>query len=81
MTTAATRDGKLAMSYLPAGGTIAVNMARLAGRMQAQWYDPTNGKYSPVSRSPFRNSASVHLATPGKNADGDPDWVLVLTAR
>ena len=81
MTTASTPDGTLAISYLPTGGTIVVDMTRLAGRVQAQWYDPTNGTYSPVSGSPFRNAGSVHLTTPGKNADGDPDWVLVLNAR
>ena len=81
VTTAATRDGTLAMSYLPSGGTIAVNVARLAGRVRARWYDPANGAYSPVSGSPFPNSGSVSLTAPGTNADGDRDWVLVLTAR
>ena len=81
VTTAFTPDGKLVVSYFPTGGNIVVNMARLAGRVRARWYDPTNGKFSAVSGSPFRNSGSVHLATPGKNAAKDPDWVLVLTAR
>jgi hypothetical protein len=81
VTTAATRDGTLALSYLPAGGTVTVNMRRLAGRVQARWYDPANGKYRLVKHSPFSRSARVELTTPGKNADGDRDWVLVLTAR
>ena len=78
VTTAATRDGTLAMSYLPTGGTITVDTARLAARVQARWYDPAKGTYSPVSGSPFTNAGKVQLTTPGKNADGDPDWVLVL---
>ena len=69
------------ISYLPVGGTITVDMARLAGAVHAQWYDPSNGTYKPVSGSPFPNSGSVDFTSPGKNADGDPDWVLVLTAR
>jgi len=81
VTTAATPDGTLAISYLPTGGTIVVDMARLAGRVQARWFDPANGTYSPVSSSPFTNPGKVRLTTPGANADGDPDWVLVLTAR
>jgi Protein of unknown function (DUF4038)/Putative collagen-binding domain of a collagenase len=80
VTTAATRDGTLAISYLPTRGRITVDLARLAGRVRARWYDPASGKYSGVSGSPFRNSRSVQFTTPGKNADGDQDWVLVLTA-
>jgi hypothetical protein len=81
VTTAATPDGRLAISYLPAGGTISVDMARFAGPVRARWYDPTRGVYSAVSGSLFRNSKAVDLATPAKNGDGDPDWVLVLTSR
>ena len=81
VTTAATRDGTLAISYLPTGGTVSVDMGRFHGRVRARWYDPAKGKYYSVAHSPFRNARSVRLATPGKNADGDPDWVLVLTAR
>jgi hypothetical protein len=81
VTTAASRDGTLAMSYLPTGGTVTVDMMRFAGRVRARWYDPASGTYSQVASSPFPNSKSVRLTTPGKNADGDRDWVLVLTAR
>jgi Protein of unknown function (DUF4038)/Putative collagen-binding domain of a collagenase len=81
VTTAATRDGTLAISYLPAGGTISVELARLAGPVKAQWYDPSNGTYKPVAGSPFPSSGRVDFTSPGKNAGGDTDWVLVLTAR
>jgi len=80
VTTASTPDGRLAVSYLPAGGTIVVDMARFAGRVRARWYDPAKGKYQPVRGTPFRNAGKVRLRTPGKNADGDADWVLVLSA-
>ena len=81
VTTAATGDGKLAMSYLPNGGAVTVDIAQLAGPVQAQWYDPSSGKYVSVAGSPFSQSRKVELTSPGKNADGDRDWVLVLTAR
>jgi Protein of unknown function (DUF4038)/Putative collagen-binding domain of a collagenase len=81
VTTAATRDGKLAMSYLPAGGTVTVDTARLARPVRAQWFDPTKGTYSPVPGSPFAKAARVRFPSPGKNGDGDQDWVLVMTAR
>jgi hypothetical protein len=80
LTAAATPDRKLAIAYLPNGGKITVDMARLAGRVTGRWYDPASGKYSPVQGSPFAGSGKVTLDAPGKNADGDPDWVLVLTA-
>ena len=81
VTTAASRDGTLAVSYLPSGGTVSVDMGRFARRVRARWYDPAKGKYYGVPYSPFRNTGSIRLTTPGENADGDPDWVLVLTAR
>ena len=81
VTTASTQDGTLAMSYLPAGGTISVDMSRFRRSVRAQWFDPSNGTYANVAGAPFPNSGAVELTSPGKNADGDPDWVLVLTAR
>ena len=81
VTTAASRDGRLAVSYLPTGGTITVNTARFAGRVKAQWFDPAKGVYLRVSGSPFPRSRKVQVTAPGKNADGGRDWVLVLTAR
>jgi Putative collagen-binding domain of a collagenase len=58
VTTAATPDGRLAISYLPAGGTIVVDMTRLAGRVRARWFDPANGRYGPV-RDAFSNAGTV----------------------
>jgi hypothetical protein len=81
VTTASTLDRRLAVSYLPAGGTIVVDLARFAGRVQARWYDPAKGTYRPVTGSPFRNASKVRMKAPGKNADGDPDWILVLNGR
>jgi hypothetical protein len=56
-------------------------MGRFAGAVRAHWYDPTRGVYSAVSGSPFPNAKAVDFASPGKNGDGDSDWVLVLTTR
>ena len=81
VTTAATPDRTLAVSYLPGGGTITVAMARFAGPVTARWYDPTNGTYSDVSGSPFPNTGSVDLTPPKTNTAGDRDWVLILTTH
>jgi hypothetical protein len=47
----------------------------------ARWYDPTNGTFTAISDAPLANTGSATLATPGANAAGDYDWVLVLEAN
>lgn len=78
-TTAATRDRKLVVSYLPAGGRLTLDMARFGHRMRGWWYDPTNGRYRAVSRALPPESNAVRVTAPKKNAAGDRDWILVLT--
>jgi hypothetical protein len=75
---ARTPDGQLVMAYLPDGRAITVNMATLARPAVARWYDPASGEFQPIAGSPFPNSGSRRFQSPGKNADGDGDWVLVL---
>ena len=81
MTAAATPDGRLAIAYLPSSRTISLDLRRLSGSVRAQWYDPTTGKFSDVSGSPFPNSGTREFTPPGENGDGDTDWALVLTAQ
>ena len=81
VTTSATADGRLSLSYLPTGGTLTVDTTRFAGPVHARWYDPSNGTYLAASARPVANRGTVRFTAPGKNADGDGDWVLVLTAR
>ena len=80
VTAAATRDGRLAIAYLPEGGTIRVATSRMRRRVHASWYDPTSGRYRAVKGSPFFRRASVGVTAPPRNHAGDRDWVLVLTA-
>ena len=79
VTSAATPDGRLAMAYLPAGGTLTVAMGTFAGPVTAKWFDPTNNSFTTISGSPFPNSGSHGFTTPLKNSVGDSDFVLVLT--
>jgi Protein of unknown function (DUF4038)/Putative collagen-binding domain of a collagenase len=81
VTTAKTPDGKLAVSYLPTGGTVTVDMSQLTGTIGARWYDPGAGTYAPITGSPFPNQGTRMFTSPGNNKDGDPDWVLVLEAQ
>ena len=79
VTTAASPDGTLAISYLPAGQTITVNLATFSGRVTARWFDPTNNTFKTVTGSPFANSGTTQLAPGGNNSEGTSDWVLILT--
>lgn len=82
VTAARTADGSLVMAYIPSTGkgarTITVNMAKLSGSANAQWFNPTSGLYTTISGSPFANSRSRDFTTPGDNGTGTNDWVLVL---
>ena len=78
VTTARTSDGKLMLAYTPVNHTLTLDMTKLSGTATARWFDPSNGTYSTVSGSPFANSGTRPFTSPGTNAGGDHDWVLVL---
>jgi len=73
-------NGSLALTYCPNPSTLTVNLALFSGPVTAQWYDPSNGTSTAILGSPFANSGNHNFTTPGNNHDGDPDWVLELTA-
>jgi hypothetical protein len=77
-TTAWIPDGTLAVVYTPVATTLSVDMAKFAAPVVGRWYDPSNGTCTAAAASAFANTGSQNLSTPGKNHDGDPDWVLVL---
>jgi hypothetical protein len=81
VTAAGTPDGRLAIAYVPSGRTVTVDLGRFSGSVTARWYDPTAGTFASVAGSPFANSGSQPFTTPGTNAAGDTDWVLVLEAQ
>jgi hypothetical protein len=71
-----TRDGSLALIYLPRGGTAHVTWAHMAKHhRKAKWLDPTTGnlKRAKAGRSTY--------TPPHRNAAGQPDWYLVMRAR
>jgi hypothetical protein len=59
------------------GGAIE-SVVDFAAPVTARWLDPTNGSYTNIGA--FSNSGTQNFSPSGKNAGGDPDWVLVLTA-
>jgi hypothetical protein len=80
--TARTSDGTLALSFLPATGTagreLIVDLNQLAGPVTANWFNPTDGRLTPVPGSPFANSGPPQLKDPGDNGSGTNDWLLIL---
>ena len=72
VTAARTPDGRLAVVYLPTGRTISVNRSAMAAGTRAAWIDPTSGRRRPVPMTPT-------FTTPGRNAAGGNDWLLLLT--
>jgi Protein of unknown function (DUF4038)/Putative collagen-binding domain of a collagenase len=78
LTAARTPDGKLIVAYVPTERTLTVDMAQAAGPVHAQWFDPASGTYSTIAESPLANAGLREFHTPGKNTDGDGDWVLIL---
>ena len=53
-------------------------MTRLSGPVTARWFDPANAAYVAIAGSPFSHTGTQTFAAPGRNHDGDGDWVLVL---
>jgi hypothetical protein len=81
VTAARTNDGQLVLAYVPSARTLTIDMTRLSGLANARWFDPSAGTFATIAGSPLPNSGSVALSTPGTNAGGDADWVLVLEAQ
>jgi hypothetical protein len=80
VTAARTHDGKLVVAYLPSGQTVTIDLTKLAGPVDARWYDPARGTFIAASSSRLANAGNEPFTPPGANGDGGDDWVLVLTA-
>ncbi|MBV8808928.1 MAG: DUF4038 domain-containing protein, partial [Acidobacteriaceae bacterium] len=78
---AKTPDGTFVVVYMPTARTITINMGALRGPTRARWFDPASGAYHDVSGGPFANRGGHQFTPPGKNHDGDSDWVLLLDTR
>jgi len=71
-------DGSFAFAYAPSARTLSVNMSLFPANVSARWFDPAAGTFAPIAGSPFPNSGSRNFPTPGNNAAGHSDWILVL---
>jgi hypothetical protein len=73
----ATRDseGRYAMVYAPAGRAFRVRMTAVRGpRLKAWWFDPRDGKATPIGEFPTDGERTFAPPAPGEGLD----WVLVL---
>jgi hypothetical protein len=73
VTASKTPDGRVAVIYMPTQRTISIDRAVLLPGTRAAWIDPTSGARQPVPMS-------ATFTTPGTNAGGDTDWLLLLTS-
>lgn len=77
-----TRNGALAIVYIPTTRTVSVDLGQLAGPVvSARLYDPSSGQWTKLAGSPFATRGEHHFRPPKKNAAGSGDWVLVLQSR
>ncbi len=72
-------DQSFGAIYTPNARTLTVDLSRLSGpNVRARWFDVSNGAFTTISGSPFANNQSRNFVTPGNNAGGQGDWVLLL---
>ena len=78
-TAALTPDGTLGIVYTPViANSLVVALTNFSGSVTSRWYDPSAGTFSAITGSPFANTGTHSFTTPGNNAAGDGDWVLLL---
>jgi hypothetical protein len=78
VTAARASDGSLALAYFPTTRTVKMDLGSFDRRVEARWFDPTNGKWREVPDFAAGDADEASVTPPGKNAAGDEDWVLVL---
>lgn len=70
-TASITPSGRLAVVYVPTARTFSIDTSKLAPGVAAAWVDPASGARTPAK-------VTTTYTTPGANADGDHDWLLVF---
>lgn len=65
-------DGSAAAVYVPTERELTIDETVLAPGVRAAWVDPSTGRERPTTVRP-------DYRTPGENADGDEDWLLVFS--
>ncbi len=79
--TAASPDGTLALYYSLGENPIVIDMQRFSAEASASWVDPASGHQKNVLDSPYLNKGKLKFSPPGKNSDGDSEWLLFLETK
>jgi Protein of unknown function (DUF4038) len=79
VTAAANPDGNLLLAYIPPAGASSITIASgaMAKKYTARWVDPTVGLDGATVIGSF-SPGSQAFTTPGNNAYGAADWLLLL---
>jgi len=75
----ATEDRTWALVSLVSQSKVTIELGRFPGPVTPRWFDPASGKTLPAGAA-LPNKGSRELSPPGRNAAGDEDWVLLLSA-
>ena len=74
-------DGSWGAIYVPTSESLTVALSGFTARMGAFWLDPTPGsRRSAVNGTLGTSGSHTFATTPGTNAGGDADWVLLFEA-
>lgn len=76
---AVSSDERRVLVYVPTARTIALDAKQLRMPIRAQWIDPAGGPAAHAA--PASAKGGVAFTTPGKNASGFGDWLLVIQPR
>lgn len=76
-------DYSLVAIYIPPTGSgnrnLAVNLSDIKGKIQAQWFNPVAGIYSPTTYT--KKGKVLKTTTPGDHGDGSNDWILLIETK
>ena len=77
------KEGTMLVAYIPPKheGTITVDLTYLKGNITSQWFDPTSGKFTQAKGASISNKKTREFRVPGKNSQGENDWVLYITSK
>ncbi|MFF0284424.1 putative collagen-binding domain-containing protein [Rhodococcus aetherivorans] len=76
VTAARTPDGALAVVYVPTQRTIRLALSLIPPGARFAWIDPADAA---APSRPAQIDRDGRVSTPGANAGGDEDWLLVVT--
>jgi len=76
VTAARTANGSLAVIYVPSERTISLDMSKIDSTQSTVWVDPAD----PSRTAAAKIDSQGRTTTPGKNVEGDGDWLLLITA-